>query len=108
MQELLAGNTVKVANPNMILDWISSRDVASALTYAIKNPINQIFDVGTSKPISVMQTLQTLATLLNVDPGLLEDESKSNSRDAQFSMVVSKESPLLKQSGDHKMIWYLV
>ena len=96
MQELLAGNTVRVANPNMILDWISSRDVASALTYAIKNPINQIFDVGTSKPISVKQALRTLATLLNVDPGLLEDESKSNSTDAQFSMVVSKESPLFK------------
>jgi UDP-glucose 4-epimerase len=96
IQELLAGNRVRVANPNVILDWVSSRDVASAVTYAIKNSINQIFDVGTSKPISVMQALQTLAALLNIDPGLLEIESKSNSADAQFSMVVSKESPLFK------------
>lgn len=93
-KELLAGNKVKVAHPNMTLDWISSRDVASALTYAIRSPINQIFDVGTSRPISVIQALQTLATLLNVDSELLENESIQNSAEVDFSMVVSKESPL--------------
>ena len=72
-KELLAGNKVKVAQSNTILDWISSRDVASALTFAIRNPINQIFDVGTTTPISVIQALRTLATLLNVDSELLEN-----------------------------------
>ena len=93
---LLAGKIVKVANPNMTLDWISSRDVASALTYAIKNPVNPIFDVGTSTPTSVIQALQTLAALLNVDSGLLEVESKPSSSEEQFTMVVSKESPLFE------------
>ena len=95
-EKLLAGKSVKVANPNMILDWISSRDVASAVTYAIRNQINQVFDVGTSKPISVMQALRTLATLLNVDSELLENDSKQSSLDEQFLMVVSKDSPLFK------------
>lgn len=94
--ELLAGNSVKVAHPNNILDWISSRDVASALTYALRNPINQIFDVGTSKPVSVIQALRTLATLLNVDSELLESDSKQSSLDEQFTMVVSKDSPLFR------------
>ena len=93
-KELLAGNKVKVVHPNMILDWISSRDVASALAYAIRSPIDQIFDVGTSRPISVIQALQTLATLLNVDSELLEIESTQNGVDEEFSMVVSRESPL--------------
>ena len=93
-KELLAGNKVRVAHPNVTLDWISSRDVASALTYSIRNPINQIFDVGTSRPISVIQALKTLATLLNVDSELLENESIQNSAEEDFSMVVSKESPL--------------
>jgi len=93
-KEFLAGNKVKVAHPNVILDWISSRDVASALAYAIRSPIDQIFDVGTSRPISVIQALQTLATLLNVDSELLEIESTQNGVDEEFSMVVSRESPL--------------
>ena len=93
-KELLAGNKVKVVYPNVILDWISSRDVASALAYAIRSPINQIFDVGTSRPISVIQALRTLATLLNVDSELLEIESTQNGVDEEFSMVVSRESPL--------------
>ena len=93
-KELLAGDKVKVVHPNMILDWISSRDVASALAYAISSPIDQIFDVGTSRPISVIQALQTLATLLNVDSELLEIESTQNGVDEEFSMVVSRESPL--------------
>jgi len=95
-EELLAGKNVKVARPNMILDWISSRDVASALTYAIRNPINQVFDVGTSIPTSVIQALRTLATLLNVNSDLLENDSKESSQDEQFLMVVSKDSPLFK------------
>ena len=95
-QELLAGHSFKVSNPNVILDWISSRDVASALTYAIKNPLNQIFDVGTSEPVSVLQALQTLAILLNVNPELLRIEGKTGMGDEKFLMVVSKESPLFK------------
>lgn len=95
-RELLAGKDVMVANPNMILDWISSRDVASALTYAINNQIEQIFDVGTSKPNSVIQALRTLATLLNVDSGLLNEENEQHNVSKPFSMVVSGESPLFK------------
>lgn len=94
--ELLAGNSVKVAHPDTILDWISSRDVASALTYAIRHPINQIFDVGTSKPISVIQALRTLANLLNVDPTFIESGNKQSDENTQSMMVVSKESPLFK------------
>jgi nucleoside-diphosphate-sugar epimerase len=95
-QELRAGNRFEVGNPNVILDWISSRDVASALNYAIKNPINQIFDVGTSEPMSVLQVLQTLVMLLDVDPELLRIADKPSTEDEKFLMVVSKESPLFK------------
>jgi nucleoside-diphosphate-sugar epimerase len=95
-EELLAGKRVKVANPDTILDWISSRDVASALTFAIRNPINQIFDVGTSEPTSVINALRTLATLLNVDSELIEKENKPRSEGGKLYMVVSKDSPLFK------------
>jgi nucleoside-diphosphate-sugar epimerase len=95
-RELLAGNRFQVANPNVILDWISSRDVASALTYAIKYPINQIFDVGTSKPMSVLQVLKTLAMLLDVNPEMLQVKNKPRREDEKFLIVVSKESPLFK------------
>jgi len=95
-QKLLAGNNVKVTNPHAILDWISSRDVASAITFAIKNPILRTFDVGASQPISVIQALRTLVEILDVNPELLNFESTSPSEDEPSSMVVSKESPLFK------------
>jgi nucleoside-diphosphate-sugar epimerase len=93
-QELLAGNKFKVAHPNAILDWISSRDVASALTYAVKCPVNDIFDVGTSIPIPVMQVLKSLVSILNVDSNLLDCESMEKSDNSDFSIVASKQSPL--------------
>jgi UDP-glucose 4-epimerase len=96
IREFLSGNRFAVANPNAILDWISSRDVASALVFAIKNPINKIFDVGTSEPMSVMQMLETLVMLLDVDPELLRIADKPSIEDEKFLMVVSKESPLFK------------
>jgi len=95
-RELIAGKSVRVVNPDTVLDWISSRDVASALTYAIKNSIDQVFDVGTSKPISVLETLQTLATLLNVNSQLITIERDTHTPDELLSMVVSKESPLFR------------
>lgn len=95
-KNLITGKRVAVANPHLVLDWISSRDVASALTFAIKNPIDQVFDVGTSKPISVLEVLQTLATLLNVDSQLLDVEPYTLSIDGHYSIVVSKDSPLFR------------
>jgi nucleoside-diphosphate-sugar epimerase len=95
-RELRAGNRFDVVNPNVILDWISSRDVASALIYAIKNPINQIFDVGTSEAMSLLQVLETLVMLLDVDRELLKVKNKAPSEDKKHLMVVSKESPLFK------------
>jgi nucleoside-diphosphate-sugar epimerase len=96
-RELIAGRSVRVTNPDKILDWISSRDIASALIYAINRPLNQIFDVGTAKPISVIETLQTLATLLNVDSQLLKIERNIFSAEERVSVVVSKESPLFRE-----------
>ena len=92
--ELLMGNKFKVTSPNAILDWISSRDVASALTYAVRCPVNEIFDVGTSIPIPVIQVLQSLVSILNVDSNLLDFESMENSDNKDVSIVVSKQSPL--------------
>lgn len=96
-RELMSGRSLKVANPDKVLDWISSRDIASALIYAIKRPLNQIFDIGTAKPISVIETLQTLANLLNVDSQLLKIERNIFSAEEKYSVVVSKESPLFRE-----------
>jgi nucleoside-diphosphate-sugar epimerase len=95
-KSLLAGKKVKVKNPNSMLDWISSRDVASAVTYAVKNEINEIFDVGTSIPFSIQKVLQTLCEVLNVDSNLIDLECLTNSKNNDLSVVVSKQSPIFK------------
>lgn len=95
-RELQAGNSFEVENPDVILDWITSRDVASALLYAIENPINQVFDVGTSEPMSLLKVLETLILLLDVNPELLKVKNKPRDEVEKYLLVVSKESPLFR------------
>lgn len=92
--ELSVGKTVKVSSPFTVLDWISSRDVASAVTFAVQNSLHPIFDIGTSIGSSVLQVLQEVANLLDADPRLLEIDANSASVKNQFTLVVDKNSPL--------------
>jgi nucleoside-diphosphate-sugar epimerase len=60
-----------VSKPNDILDWISSRDVASAVLFTIENNLPNIVDIGTGVGTSVIDTLRKTATVIGSDPSLI-------------------------------------
>ena len=65
------GARFPVGKPNDILDWISSRDVASAVLFTIENSLPNILDIGTGVGTSVIDTLRKTATVIGSDPSLI-------------------------------------
>lgn len=90
---LKAGKEFLVNNPDVVLDWITSRDIASAVNYTIKHEVFDIVDIGTSVGTTVLSVLKQTADLLGADPALIianSGEKDSNS----LKLVVSDRSPL--------------
>ena len=76
----------------MINDWITTRDIASAISWAIDNELPMEIDVGTSFGFTNLELLVTLEKLLkttNQMPGL---EMHSLGQNEVF--VAGKTSPL--------------
>jgi nucleoside-diphosphate-sugar epimerase len=65
------GASFHVSKPNDILDWVSSRDVASAVFYAIENNLPNIVDIGTGIGTTVIETLRKTAMVIGSDPSLI-------------------------------------
>lgn len=91
---LLQGQKVLISNPNTVLDWISSRDVASAISFSIWSDIQNEFDIGTAVPISIYDTLQILTNLLDTDSDLLTVSSTNDSDKNSKRLVVSESSSI--------------
>jgi nucleoside-diphosphate-sugar epimerase len=83
----------KPSNPETVLDWISSRDIASALSFIIRHKINGALDVGTSLGYSVQEILTRSLRILGLSDDLLVVKCLVDSHQQQ-PLVVAKNSPL--------------
>jgi nucleoside-diphosphate-sugar epimerase len=84
---------IRLENPNSCLDWISSRDVASAILWATCNKLPVELDIctgiGTSN-LDVLKTVQIALGLPDIDPSQLDlnyDEPPKN-------VVAASNSPI--------------
>jgi nucleoside-diphosphate-sugar epimerase len=55
---LSRGDRFTLQNPNSILDWITTRDISSALSYCLERNLEGCVDVGTSHGTSVLSLWQ--------------------------------------------------
>lgn len=94
-KKLKAGEKFTINNPDTLLDWITSRDVASAISYTLANELPQIIDAGTSIGTSVLDVLAEVSVLLGVDPNLIQTPKELDIEKNPPDLVVSKDSPLL-------------
>lgn len=92
---LSAGEEILVANPNTELDWISTRDIASAISWTLSSDLPVVIDIGTSIATSVLNLLTSLAKILNANTALVKVEPSSKLVQSKKSLVVSSSSPLL-------------
>lgn len=95
-KKLAANEKISINNPETILDWISSRDVASAVSYSLNHELPEVIDIGTSVGISIIDVLHEVARLVGADPTLIHYKSPNRAEATTHQLVVSKGSPLLK------------
>lgn len=94
-RKLAAGETVSITQPKTILDWVTSRDIASAISFTFANKLPQIIDIGTSIGTSNYSTLLKLSEVLHADADLLKITPPDAVAPKPSDLVVSRESPLL-------------
>lgn len=94
--KLAANEIISINNPNTVLDWITSRDVANALAYTVDHNLPEIIDIGTSIGTPVIEMLRKVALLVDADPNLILDNSSADTTPDPYELVVSKSSPLFK------------
>ena len=95
-EKMLSGQEVKLQNPEMTLDWISSRDIASAISWSVNRMTPQAIDIGTSVGTSVRQVLEEVALTIGTDPDLVVSTVNAQLQKTDSKLVVSVDSPLLK------------
>lgn len=89
---LKSGNQVKLMNTSSILDWVTTRDIASAVSWIIKGDTPMEVDIGTTVGVSNIDLLRQLEALLGSTSQwktLIQHESS-----AKEIAVVGKNTPL--------------
>ena len=90
-----AGKSFATQSSENILDWITSRDVAEAVSYIIKHDLPQVLDIGTSVGTSVGQVLNEVAQQCGVDESFVENTVPDDPIEEPLVLVVDRNSPLL-------------
>jgi nucleoside-diphosphate-sugar epimerase len=88
------GEEIELRDTSSILDWITTKDIASAISWIIQNETPTEVDVGTSNGYTNIELLRHLEAFLgntNQWARLAEQNSKSKN-----TLVVGSGSPLLK------------
>jgi nucleoside-diphosphate-sugar epimerase len=91
------GRSMKIDNPKSVFDWISSRDVASALMFCLNNRISGSVDIGTGVPHSVEEVLEQLVKLINVSHKEIPRISFGNEANSHSSLSVSPNSLIFEK-----------
>lgn len=88
--------TIHLKYPNSILDWISTRDIASAIEYCISKPTEEVVDIGTTIGTSVLDLMYSQCKVVGADENLVTYERNTNEV-GEIELVAGKDSPLLKR-----------
>ena len=75
-------------------DWISTKDIASAVKFNLENDLPEVIDLGTGIGTSNLKVAETIATLLNVNTNKIMSEIQQEY--VSEDLFVGKDSPLLK------------
>ena len=94
IRSLKNGDPILLTDTSSIHDWITTRDIASAISWVIENEVPMEVDVGTSFGFTNLELLATLAELLQNTNHL--DHRNSHSFGLNEVFIAGKDSPLFK------------
>ena len=94
MNSLMSGDRIYLNDISSIRDWITTRDIASAISWLIDHQVSIEVDIGTSLGFTNLEILRELEELLGVS-----NQGQHSARQefgAVEVSIVGKDSPLLK------------
>lgn len=94
ISSLRKNDPVILADTTSIYDWITTRDIALAISWIIENEVPTEIDIGTSIGFTNLHILEELEKLLQIENQLPSHETHDFGLNEVF--VVGKNSPLLK------------
>lgn len=94
MEAIETGTEIYLSDSVSLHDWISTRDIATALSFVINNELPEEVDIGTSIGYSNMQVLQIIEQVLLKSARLPLVTPTAN--DIGYVSVASPVSPILK------------
>lgn len=113
LRKLASWEKVSIHNTEVVLDWKSSRDIASSLAYVIDHDLPEIVDIGISIGISVGEVIRKLSILIGADSNLVSFSPGLSPSQCRLKLVVSQNSPILKDGWapqdnlDSGLVWTL-
>jgi nucleoside-diphosphate-sugar epimerase len=93
-RSLLSGDPIQLKNPTSVSDWITSRDIGSAISWLINNVLPVEVDIGTGRGISNLDLLSKLAKILEVK--VIPMDGPADYFQQFDYKVVDKNSPIFK------------
>ena len=100
IHSLRNGEPIALADISSIYDWITTRDIASAISWILRNKLPVEIDIGTSfgfTNLELLTTLEKLVGAVNLLHGQLQHDYGLNE-----VFVTSKNSPLLESGWSAK------
>lgn len=92
LSSLKSGEPICLSDTSSIYDWITTRDVASAISWILKNELTSEIDVGTTLGFTNLEILTTLEGLLGIShKGTV---GKMHESGLNQTLLASKESSL--------------
>ena len=94
IEALRNGRPIRLADTSSFYDWVSVRDIASAISWVITNKISTEIDIGTTFGFS---NLELLSTLIELSPNIPQGGNLGPHEIGPGEVfIVGKDSPLLK------------
>ena len=97
VRKLLLGSPITLQNPDLKLDWISSRDVGDAINFILTNHISGVVDVGTGIGTSVEELLLNVTEILGQGKDLILRAHESDILRTPNHLIVSKNTKLFSE-----------
>ncbi len=110
-KKLLSGENIMLNNPDLYLDWVTSRDIARAVSFSLSHDLPEVIDIGTSIGTTVREVYQKIAALVGREPHLPLSRAKDDQESS--SLIVSPDSPIFsagwapKDNLDTGLLWAL-
>ena len=92
IHSIRAGDLIQLKDTTSVNDWITIRDIASAVSWIIQHNLPIEVDVGTSLGHTNLEILTTLELLMSVESTRQKYESKSPKQNR--NLIADKSSPL--------------